>query len=217
MAETEVENLKLIGGRLCLDFVNTVGGRRVQAEKQLRRDYRQICGDKLGEYADLVHWGEHAGALTAAEARGLLREAETRPEEAGAVFARALRLREAIYRIFKSQIAGWKIDAADVELVNRELTNARSHDRLRLTGGRFRWGWDGSREALDYLLWVITRSAAELLTSDEVLRVRECGGESCGWLFFDTSRNRSRQWCVMQDCGNLAKVRRFRTRQKETS
>ncbi|MBA3694513.1 MAG: CGNR zinc finger domain-containing protein, partial [Acidobacteria bacterium] len=30
----------------------------------------------------------------------------------------------------------------------------------------------------------------------------------------DTSRNRTRQWCDMKDCGNLAKVRRFRAKQQ---
>jgi len=66
--------------------------------------------------------------------------------------------------------------------------------------------------ALDRMLWPIAQSAAEFLNAGDFSRLRECGGEECGWLFEDTSRNRSRQWCHMQDCGNLAKVRRFRTR-----
>jgi predicted RNA-binding Zn ribbon-like protein len=32
-------------------------------------------------------------------------------------------------------------------------------------------------------------------------------------MFLDISKNGRRQWCDMQDCGNLAKVRRFRQRQ----
>jgi predicted RNA-binding Zn ribbon-like protein len=34
----------------------------------------------------------------------------------------------------------------------------------------------------------------------------EAGG--CGWLFVDESRNGSRRWCSMKDCGNRAKARR---------
>jgi predicted RNA-binding Zn ribbon-like protein len=60
----------------------------------------------------------------------------------------------------------------------------------------------------------VSGSAAELLTSTELARVRECGGENCGWMFLDNSRNHSRHWCDMQDCGNRAKVRRFRQRQR---
>ena len=74
-----------------------------------------------------------------------------------------------------------------------------------------------SEAALDRMLWSIAHSGAELLTTGDLSRLRECGGEECGWLFEDTSRNRSRQWCDMQDCGNLAKVRRYRTRLRSSS
>lgn len=209
MPGTDAENAKLIAGRLCLDFVNAVGGRSGQ-------DYGQIRADKLTKYSDLVLWSEHAKILTNAEARTLLREGEQRAGEAQVVFERGLGLRESIFRIFKSLLAGWKIEAAEIERVNQEFTIAQNHNHLIFTDGRFRKSLDDNRDALDRMLWVLTQSAVELLTSDEISRVRECGGEECGWLFFDTSRNRSRQWCDMQDCGNLAKVRRFRTRQKES-
>jgi predicted RNA-binding Zn ribbon-like protein len=216
MSATDAGSTKLIAGRLCLDFVNAVGGRSNQADKPSRQDYGQIRADKLKEYSDLVLWSEHAGALTTAEARTLLREGERRVAEAIEVCERSLRLRESIYHIFKSLLAGWKIPATDIDVINQELAIAQSHDHLIFTEGRFRKMLDGNRDALDRMLWVITQSAVELLISDELSRVRQCGGEECGWLFFDTSRNRSRQWCDMQDCGNLAKVRRFRTRQKES-
>ncbi len=213
MTVREAETVKLVGGRLCLDFVNAVGGRSSHPPgRPAGQDGLRIRADKLNEYPDLVAWSRHAGILTDQEARHLLREAERRPADAQVVFERGLGLREAIYRIFQSLISGRKIEVADLDTVNRELAVAQSHDRLIFTAGHFTWGWDGSRDALDRMLWVITQSAAELLTADELSKVRECGGEDCGWLFLDTSRNHSRQWCDMQDCGNLAKVRRFRSR-----
>jgi len=54
----------------------------------------------------------------------------------------------------------------------------------------------------------VVESAAALLTSPDLSRVRECESETCGWLFIDRSRNRSRRWCDMTVCGNRAKVRR---------
>jgi predicted RNA-binding Zn ribbon-like protein len=45
--------------------------------------------------------------------------------------------------------------------------------------------------------------------------VRECSGDTCGWLFVDTSRNHSRRWCDMEDCGNRAKARRHYLRRKQ--
>jgi len=70
--------------------------------------------------------------------------------------------------------------------------------------------------ALERVLWSVTLTAADLLTSGDLSQVRLCDGEDCGWLFLDTSRNHSRHWCDMKDCGNRAKVRRFRTRRQQS-
>jgi predicted RNA-binding Zn ribbon-like protein len=80
----------------------------------------------------------------------------------------------------------------------------------------FTWGWDKQSDALDRMLWPVARSAADLLTSDHLNRVHQCGGKDCTWLFVDTSRNHSRQWCDMGDCGNRAKARRFYQRTRGT-
>jgi predicted RNA-binding Zn ribbon-like protein len=128
------------------------------------------------------------------------------------VFDRAIALREALYRICKATMTGRGPQKVDLEIVNDELLGARTHERLTHMAVGFTWEWVGSEAALDRMLWSIAHSGAELLTTGDLSRLRECGGEECGWLFEDTSRNRSRQWCHMQDCGNLAKVRRFRSR-----
>jgi predicted RNA-binding Zn ribbon-like protein len=67
------------------------------------------------------------------------------------------------------------------------------------------------------MLWPVARSAADLLTSaEELARVGQCADDrGCGWLFFDTSRNHSRRWCAMKDCGNRAKARRHYRRQRK--
>lgn len=56
----------------------------------------------------------------------------------------------------------------------------------------------------------------DLLTGDELSRVRECPIESggCGWLFLDHSRNGSRRWCRMADCGNKVKASRLTARRR---
>lgn len=78
---------------------------------------------------------------------------------------------------------------------------------------RYRWAFEGRN--LDAPLWPISRSAADLLTSDSDLhKVRQCGGSDCNWLFLDTSKNRTRQWCSMQSCGNREKARRHYQRQR---
>lgn len=43
-------------------------------------------------------------------------------------------------------------------------------------------------------------------------RLKACTDDGCQWAFFDTSRNRSRTWCSMEECGNKEKTRRYRER-----
>jgi predicted RNA-binding Zn ribbon-like protein len=62
------------------------------------------------------------------------------------------------------------------------------------------------------MLWAVARSAADLLASGSIATIRQCAGDECGWMFLDASRNHNRQWCDMKDCGNCAKVKRFRQR-----
>ena len=205
-SHSSAAKMRLIGGHLCLDFVNTVGGRNTLVQ-----------GDKLGDYSDLVKWSRHADTITQAEARRLIQKGMQSPIEAETVFRRGLGLREALYRICKAIIAGRAPRSGDLETANHELLEARSHERLTHVENRFTWEWIGGGVALDRMLWSIAHSAGELLATGDLSRLRECGGEECGWLFEDTSRNRSRQWCHMQDCGNLAKVRRFRTRLRRAS
>jgi predicted RNA-binding Zn ribbon-like protein len=45
-------------------------------------------------------------------------------------------------------------------------------------------------------------------------RMKACRAEDCRWAFYDRSRNRSRAWCSMSECGNRAKARSYRARQR---
>jgi predicted RNA-binding Zn ribbon-like protein len=194
--------MKLVGGRLCLDFINTVDGR--SADK--------VLGEKLISYSDLVEWSRHSGIVTAKEADRLIEASKRKPRAAKAVFDRAITLREALYRICKAIMSGRRPQPVDLETVNDEVVEARIHERLTHQANEFKWELVDSDAAMDRMLWSVAHSAAELLTTADLSRLRECCGEQCGWVFEDTSRNRSRQWCDMQTCGNLAKVRRYRTR-----
>lgn len=197
-----VAELDLVGGRLCLDFTNTVGHRGEVIER-----------DRLREYEDLLLWGEKAGVLADGEREELLRTAAL-TGNADAVFRRAIDLREALYRVFLAVAEGEEAVPADLEILNRELARAMARARVVATPEGFAWGWDDAPEP-DRVLWPVVRSAADLLVSPELQRVGKCAGERCAWLFLDTSKNRSRRWCVMKDCGNREKVRRHYRRHRE--
>ncbi len=201
------ENWKFVGGRLCLDFLNTVGGRVGPAT---------VLREKLPDYHALLEWSRLAGIATPSQARILARLAQSHPQQARSALTRAVLLRESLYRIFVAAVRARRPDARDLAILDRELQLARSRQRLSHHRGSFHLTWEHCQPTLDRILWPIALSSAELLTSGDLSRLRQCEGSDCGWMFLDTSRNRSRHWCDMKDCGNRAKVMRFRSRLKRS-
>jgi predicted RNA-binding Zn ribbon-like protein len=210
------EKFKLIGGQPSLDFANTVGGREKRAKGSGELDYQaEVRGERLEEYADLLAWSRKSGLLKENEVRILRRMAEDNPKAAAGVLLRAIRLREVIYRLFKAAIENWQPEPADVYRLNEELRLARKHERLIHDKNGFRFEWENGEVALDKMLWLLAQSATDILTSHKLVRVRQCDGENCGWVFLDTSRSGNRTWCDMRDCGNLAKVHRYRRKKSK--
>jgi len=185
-------------GRLCLDFTNTVDW-HASAHPE----------ETLSTYGDLLRWAEGARILPPDKARSFLAASQEKPALAGSALAQAVELREAIYRILSSEARGGEGAADDLSVLNKAVASSISNARLEKSDGGFDWNWTLSPSRLDSILWPVAWSAAGLLTSEAIERVGECDDEKgCGWLFFDTSRNRSRRWCDMRDCGNRAKSRR---------
>jgi len=202
-AGTNASSLKLLGGRLSLDFVNTADWHASDHPVEF-----------LTSYPDLVAWSQHVGILTVHQVQHLLEEAASHPVDATVVLERAVALREAIYRIFSAISHGRPPQAADLATFNAELSGALAQSRIVSTAEGFAWDWAGAEDALDWMLWPVVHDAADLLTSEELYRVGQCADDRCGWLFLDTSRNRSRRWCSMENCGNRAKARRHYKRQR---
>lgn len=202
-----IETLRLLGGRLCLDFTNTIDPRMSNHPH-----------DFLTDYADLVQWSLHGGLLTGGEAAHLLREAAHRPAEATMTFERAIALREAMYRVFSAIARNTFPKNIDLDTLKVVYVEAMTHAQLIPAASGFRWDWVERKSELDQMLWPVVRSAVELLTSAEVKKVKECPGVGdCGWLFLDTSKNGSRQWCSMEGCGSRAKMRRQYARKRSVS
>jgi predicted RNA-binding Zn ribbon-like protein len=205
---------KFRGGVLCLDFVNTLAWRLTDRPVEY-----------LGSYEDLLAWGRQAGLLAPEETEVLSGWAATHPEQAQDTLSRAVALREAIHQVLCAAIAGEPRDESALSTLNRELSVALSRLRVAPAAGDayyYVWAWeqggeDGGGPPLERPLWPVARSAAELLTSPKLSRVKVCGGEGCGWLFLDESRNASRKWCESRDCGNRERVRQYLARKKRTS
>ena len=201
-ATTPPPTYDLVGGRLCLDYCNTTSDRRGCRE------------ERLETYADVVGWGWRAGILNGEEATRLSRLGIRSPAEAHAVWERAMGLRETLAAIFCSVADGRRLRPGALDALNAELAGAMARSQVVPTEAGFCWLWAEGGRALDCVLWPIARSAADLLTEGPLTAIRRCEGRSCGWLFLDTSRNRTRRWCDMRICGNRAKARRHHERVK---
>src|SRR5437764_15007961 len=114
--ERPASKINLIGGRLCLDFVNTMGARRTGPTGEMI-----IRDEKLNDYFDLVAWAHHAGALTEAEAKALTKEAKQHPSDAARVLRIGLRLREALFAVLEGIIDGQAPSQRQLAALNEEL------------------------------------------------------------------------------------------------
>ena len=186
----------LVGGRLCLDFINTVD--------EHASDHPE---EYLTSYAQLVAWCQHAQILTEAEGQQLLAWAAPRSADAAAALAAAIAFREALYRIFLATLADKPPPAGDLAAFNAARFQALAHSEIAAADEGLAWRWMVGEQDPGWMLWPITRSAADLLLSPDLQLMKECPGPGCGWLFLDTSKNHTRRWCTMEGCGNRAKAR----------
>jgi predicted RNA-binding Zn ribbon-like protein len=192
-----------IGGVTCLDFSNT-------------RSFRPTDDplERLTSCERLVEWAVRAEVLAGEEKRAADREIARHPRIAKEQLEAAMDLRETIYRIFSARASGAAPEQRDLDAFNGSVAAAYAHRRVVLSANGFVWRWEPGDYTLRRLLWPIVVSAAELLVSDQLIRVRECALPTCSALFLDSSKNRSRRWCDMQDCGNRAKARAHYARKR---
>jgi predicted RNA-binding Zn ribbon-like protein len=183
-------------GHLALDFANAVSERHTTSPIDL-----------LPSYAELLAFARQCELAPPAQLRRLERRAALDRSSAEAARAVAVQLRDALYRVFACVAEERPVDPGDLAVFNAAL------GRMRI-GRDLDWEWAAGPDALDSLLGPVVRSALDLLRSSERERVRICAAEDCVWLFLDTSKNRSRRWCDMKQCGNRDKVRRFYRRQR---
>ena len=203
----------LVGGALCLDFANTVPTYLASEDSFV---------DHLSDYASLLAWCAQANLLDAATLARLRLAATRRPADAERVVREAHTLRLAIYEAFAAAANAQPADERTLATLSRFHAAAAPHERLVHRANDnddayFLQQDSDAPDALDAMLWPIARSAIDLLLSGRHTRVRVCEAaaqESCTWLFVDESKNHSRRWCSMRDCGNRAKVRRHYQRNK---
>jgi predicted RNA-binding Zn ribbon-like protein len=170
-----------VSGNLGLDFAGTVQHRGAGAEEMLSAP---------GQFGE---WAAAAGLV------------DSPPGVSAAEFARAIAVREAVYRLALASVTGGERSQEDIDVVNAAAAAAPVAAVLT------RSGVERSGTA-DAVVATVARAAVALLGGPDAARIRECEDPPCSRLFVDTSRPGSRRWCQMSGCGNRAKVAGFRAR-----
>lgn len=197
--------LPIVGGHLALDFANTVDDPLGPARH-----------DHASTYPDLIRWARRVDLLDQHEVDQLLGAAEHAPRAERIALHRAHQLRLVLNELFGA-VADQRPDiTAQWQRLRPFVTTAvaaagvapageADHDRGDATR-RQRWAWTRGEE-LDAVLHPIAMAAAELLVGPDLPRIKRCA--RCPWLFLDKSRNHSRRWCDMDDCGKAQKIERY--------
>lgn len=182
---------KFFGGRVCLDFANTLNWRLAKAPVEL-----------IPDYATFLDWSDKRGTLPKHAVAKLRRKAASMQAEAESFMLAVHGLRA---DMINSADALHAQHEPDIESFNRALSGLPSQPRLVRDDGRFVFDLDGSQ--LEQPLWPILWSLTAVLASSDATRIGSCQADGCGWFFVDESPNHSRMWCN-DGCGNRERVRR---------
>jgi predicted RNA-binding Zn ribbon-like protein len=200
-----VSTVPLEGGHLALDFVNTIGGLRIEPPSP--------ANELLDSYEDLVVWCVRLGVVSEPDGKALIRAAGADEKGARRALRRAKQLRELVDAIFRPLADGGEPPADLLDELRDAERSALATAHLSPADGAMRWTWPPPRELADPLR-PITHAAVELLTNGPLGHLKVCG--NCRWLFLDQSRNHSRRWCSMDECGTQMKQRRFVERRRRS-
>lgn len=174
-------------GRLCLDFVATVGWRLDRPLERLP------TSDDLSRWLVETHLSETAPPVSAAQHRD------------------ALALREVIYRSAVAILAHSFPEDADVRLLNVWAAHPIAVPQLDVVTWRVLWQ---TPQPVEAALACVAQDAVELFGGPDRQLLGACDGKGCCMLFINGSRSKPRRWCSMAECGNLSKVHGYRQRRK---
>lgn len=121
-----------------------------------------------------------------------------------------LEFREAV-RALALANGATELDPAATATLNRLGTEASlsvlmgsdGHAELRAVG-------EGLHQTFGHLFSIMYTA----MVDGSFLRLKGCANDTCQWLFFDQSKNRSKKWCEMQTCGNAVNARAYRQRHR---
>jgi predicted RNA-binding Zn ribbon-like protein len=202
--ERNIDTLTLDGGVLCFDFINTVYSWR---DEHLH--------EYLDGYSALVQWCGKVEILPAKRRKLLQQYASQHAEQAAQALEKIKRVRQLLYHFFSTIAAGNIAEVPDELLYkfNMVLSDALSRIRFTKTDTRIEQDWEEDNTDLLLPLWIVMKSAYDILTGEDPQRIKEC--PACGWMFLDHTKNNKRRWCNPLSCGSIEKSKKYYQKKKQ--
>lgn len=192
------EPVAFVANRLCLDFVNTA----------CRRHAEPL--DLIPDLASLDMW------LAAAERTHGRRidpvGAPWRAERGEASLAAARQLRAALWEWINGVLEKRPPQAGAVETLNAFLRSGPVFPQVSVSQGE-RTLTLHRMEGSDPWLLEIARDAADLLGVADLSLLGQCEADTCVRVFYDTTKNHTRRWCV-EKCGSRVKAANYYRRKR---
>ena len=209
----DVIDVPLVGGHPALDLVDTLE-RGVPIADVPPHDF-------LTDPQALLIWSVRVGLVDAATAETVSRSWATAPGAAAHALRCVREIREALHVVLMGSMGSLSYDAETVfsakEIIHDQWISSAGRSSLELTpdvgsAARITFGHQPKHLLQDRVAESVV-DALETLPRD---RIRRCPTESggCGWLFVDHTRNGSRRWCRMADCGTRVKTDRLTERRR---
>ena len=123
-------------------------------------------------------------------------------------------LRGLLQQFVRTLVTDGSLRPAELTALNRYLTARPVTSRLEIDDDSFRLRLTPTSKGLDGVLFTVAESFATFLTDGDPTRLKLCENQDCRWVFYDTTRSRTRRGCA-DSCANLIKVRKCRQKKSK--
>lgn len=200
-----IGSLPIDSTKLCCNFVNT-----------LYTWKKEDAYDFLSDYDTFIDWCARLAVCNTGHLFQLRQQAKKEPDEAIIAMNKIREIRLLLHRLISAISANDQEKIAQfLPVVNPFITDALSRINLEFSGNSFTLAYQKKPLQLISPTWQVAKSLYDLLTGDEMARIKEC--PACGWVFFDETKNGKRRWCNPLHCGTKDKMDRYTKKLKAES
>lgn len=170
---------------LCINFINTNW-------YNTHRDNREPFEDKSWLQSFQEKWGL---------------QTETPPRDKDTENLK--KLREVLEKAMDIIMVGDELSQEQLNDINGYLSLSVVSKSIEFKNKQYVAGFKPIKRDWNWVMSEVAASFAELISSQDIKRIKRCENPECRWVFYDESKNRTRRWCD-NTCASLIKVRKFR-------